>query len=377
MRCKWGDIISLEYGKPVKDKDCGSGSVPVYGTNGKIGSSNLPPLCNFPSVILGRKGAYRGVHYSECPFSVIDTAFFVNPLIDELDTKWIYYKFKTYDINSMDSGSAIPSTDRYEIYAMDVVVPTLFEQKAISAVLSALDTKIELNNRINKNLEVQAQAIFKSWFMDFEPFQDGEFVDSELGPIPKGWKVDSLDSIAKFTNGLAMQKFRPKPGDLGLSVLKIRELRQGSIDETSELCSSVIDKDFIVKDGDVIFSWSGSLMVDIWCGGTCGLNQHLFKVTSSCYDKWFYYMWTCYHLAEFQAIAQDKATTMGHIKRSHLAKAKVVIPSKTEYHKLNSVISPLVDLIIKNRLQNQKLAILRDTLLPKLMSGEIRVPLEV
>ena len=201
MRYKWGDIISLEYGKPVKDKDSTNGTVPVYGTNGKIGTSNLPPLCNFPSVILGRKGAYRGVHYSDCPFSVIDTAFFIQPLTDELDTKWVYYKFKTYDINNMDSGSAIPSTDRYEIYAMDVVLPTLPEQKAIAAVLSALDDKIELNNRINKNLEAQAQAIFKSWFVDFEPFQDGEFVDSELGPIPKGWRVGKLAEIIDISTG--------------------------------------------------------------------------------------------------------------------------------------------------------------------------------
>ena len=116
MRYKWGELITLEYGKPVKDKAKTDGKHPVFGTNGQIGTSDLPPLCNYPSFILGRKGAYRGVHYSAVPFSVIDTAFYAKNLHSELlDIKWAYYKFLTYDINSMDSGSAIPSTDRYEI----------------------------------------------------------------------------------------------------------------------------------------------------------------------------------------------------------------------------------------------------------------------
>ena len=125
----WGDLITLEYGKPVKDKDRWDGNIPVYGTNGQIGTSDLAPLCNHPSFILGRKGAYRGVHYSTVPFSVIDTAFYAEPISDLLDIHWAYYKFLTYDINSMDSGSAIPSTDRYEIYMFCVLmISYLLEQ---------------------------------------------------------------------------------------------------------------------------------------------------------------------------------------------------------------------------------------------------------
>lgn len=361
MNYKWGELISLEYGKPVKDKAKSDGKYPVFGTNGQIGTSDLPPLCNHASFILGRKGAYRGVHYSLVPFSVIDTAFYaenLNPNI--LDIKWAYYKFLTYDINNMDSGSAIPSTDRYEIYSIEVDLPDLKTQRKIVRLLECLDDKIALNNKINDNLEQQAQAIFYRYFIDIDK-------------IPDGWSVGCLLGIADYQNGLAMQKYRPATGEVGLPVLKIKELRQGNCDAMSELCSPNINTDYIVCDGDVVFSWSGSLLVDLWCGGTCGLNQHLFKVTSAKYDKWFYYLWTKYYLDRFVAIAADKATTMGHIKREELSKAEVIIPSSQDYQEIGAALRPMIDLIIANRIENRKLAALRDMLLPKLMAGEIDI----
>ena len=152
----WGDLISLEYGKPVADKASVDGSVPVFGTNGKIGTSHLSALCNIPSIIIGRKGAYRGVHFSPIPFSVIDTAFYALPLSSDFDIKWAYYKFLTYDINRMDSGSAIPSTDRYELYRIPVALPPLKYQKQVVAILDSLSDKIALNTEINENLRLQA-----------------------------------------------------------------------------------------------------------------------------------------------------------------------------------------------------------------------------
>ena len=213
---------------------------------------------------------------------------------------------------------------------------------------------------INDNLYAQAKAIFAQRFIGIET-------------IPDGWKKGNLLDIANYLNGLAMQKFRPRDDEVGLPVLKIKELRQGSCDVSSELCSPSIKPEYIVHDGDVIFSWSGSLLVDIWCGGTCGLNQHLFKVTSETYDQWFYYLWTAHHLERFIAIAADKATTMGHIKRGELEKAEVLIPSEKDYKEISSLMNPLFNLIIENRIEARKLAELRDELLPKLMSGEIDV----
>jgi type I restriction enzyme S subunit len=297
------------------------------------------------------------------------------------DDMFVYYlaispDFRNKAIQSMTGTSGRQRVQQDVLQSHKIMLPPLHEQKAIAATLSALDDMIELNNQINKILEEMVQAIFKSWFVDFEPFKDEEFEESELGLIPKGWRVAALDEIATYLNGLAMQKYPPSKNERGLPVLKIKELRQGFTDGNSDICSESIDNSYIINDGDIIFSWSGSLLVDIWCGGRCGLNQHLFKVTSASYNKWFYYMWTRYHLERFIAIAKDKATTMGHIQRKHLSEAKVLIPEPNTLAFMDSVMQPIIDLVIANKVENKTLSTIRDTLLPKLMTGEIRVPVE-
>lgn len=260
------------------------------------------------------------------------------------------------------------------IEEIPVPLPSLDTQKNIAQILSSLDDKIELNAQINHNLEEQAKAIFKSWFVDFSALEVQEFFDNNGVLVPEGWDVSCLTNIADYLNGLAMQKYRPDDGDVGYPVLKIKELRQGMCDRDSERCSTIsVKPEYIVHDGDVIFSWSGSLLVDFWCGGDCGLNQHLFKVTSTKFDKWFYYSWTLHHLNEFIAIAADKATTMGHIKRENLQAAAVLIPPEKIYNEIGKLLGPIYESIVRNRVESKRLAQLRDALLPKLMSGEIDV----
>ena len=163
-------------------------------------------------------------------------------------------------------------------------------------------------------------------------------------------------------------------GEKGLPVLKIKELGQGNTDVSSELCSpSLIGEKYIIDDGDIIFSWSGTLMVKVWCGGKCGLNQHLFVVEPKDYPHWFAYQWTKHHLDNFIHIAKDKAVTMGHIKRGELDKAKVVVPDGTSMAAIDTMMKPLHRQIISNKIESRRLASLRDTLLPHLMSGELKV----
>jgi len=182
--------------------------------------------------------------------------------------------------------------------------------------------------------------------------------------------VTPLDEIAHYQNGLALQKFRPEDENHFLPVLKIAQLKKGFADG-AEKASPNIKEECIVNNGDVVFSWSGSLMIDVWCGGKAALNQHLFKVTSEQYPKWFYYYWTKQHLESFQQIAADKAVTMGHIKRRHLAETKCAVPNVD----MNSFqqIGLLLDKIVEQRLESSSLEQIRDALLPKLLSGELEV----
>ena len=296
---------------------------------------------------------------------------------DVVDRRFFYYylKFATGGFLGALNGSVMVHITKSSMEKMIIRIPKKLEdQHRIASILSSLDRKIELNNKINADLEEMAQAIFKNWFVDFEPFKDGKFVDSELGMIPEGWKVGRLTEIASYMNGLAMQKFPPENNEDSLPVLKIKELGQGFCGTDSDRCSCNIKDESKIHNGDVIFSWSGTLLVDVWCGGDCGLNQHLFKVTSKDYPKWFYYYWTKHHLQEFIHIAKDKAVTMGHIKRGHLEEALVAIPDNDSMDKAHDLFEPILSKMISLRIENSRLSLLRDTLLPRLMSGELEVP---
>ena len=296
---------------------------------------------------------------------------------EKINPTYLYYlltqdSFISY-VMAGTKGCKMPRGDKQYNMAWNINLPSLDVQVKIAAQLSEIDDKIAVNRRICENLEAQAQALFKHWFIDFAPFKNGKFVESKLGMIPEGWRVSTLTEIAEYLNGLAMQKYPPISDNDAIPVLKIRELGQSQCDNNSDKCSKQIKPEYIIKNGDVVFSWSGTLMVDIWCGGICGLNQHLFKVTSDTYPKWFYLMWTKYHLAEFIRIAKDKAVTMGHIKRGDLEKAFVAIPDSNTLDKMSEVVEDILNQIINTRLESNTLASLRDTLLPKLMSGQIKL----
>ena len=343
-----------EFVKNQKDLNEQTILVSINGTIGNVAKYNNEPC------ILGKSACYINV-------------------IKEVDKEFIYYvltsaNFKR-NITNEATGTTIKNVSLKQMREYKFYIPcNLADQRRIASILSSLDRKKELNNKINADLEEMAQAIFKNWFVDFEPFKDGKFVDSELGMIPEGWKVGRLTEIASYMNGLAMQKFPPENNEDSLPVLKIKELGQGFCGPDSDRCSCNIKDECKIHNGDVIFSWSGTLLVDVWCGGDCGLNQHLFKVTSKDYPKWFYYYWTKHHLQEFIHIAKDKAVTMGHIKRGHLEEAMVAIPDNDSMEKAHELFEPILSKMISLRLESSRLSLLRDTLLPRLMSGEIEVP---
>ncbi|MBP7365275.1 MAG: restriction endonuclease subunit S, partial [Escherichia sp.] len=314
---------------------------------------------------------------------------------EHFDYKYVYYYLSTLqdDFKAIAGGSATPILNKGHFSQFKVSLPVKPVQNKIALILDSLDTKIEVNTEINHTLEQMAQALFKSWFVDFEPVKakmavleaggsqedatlaamtvisgkDSDALvvferehpeqyaelkataelfpsamqDSELGEIPEGWSIKPLDGIATYQNGLALQKFRPENENDFLPVVKIAQLKKGFSDG-EEKASPNIKPECIIDNGDVVFSWSGSLMVDIWCGGKAALNQHLFKVSSTKYPKWLYYKYTAHHLIEFQRIAEAKAVTMGHIKREHLSQAKCLMPSSETVHAFTPFFEPVL-----------------------------------
>jgi type I restriction enzyme S subunit len=297
------------------------------------------------------------------PNTVVSTGFAVlRP--KKVNPRFLYYlvfnqDFTKYLESCMD-GSAYPAVLPEVIADAKIPILPLPAQQEIAAILGAFDDKIELNRRMNATLESIAQAIFKHMFID--------------NPEKEGWEEKPLSEIAHFLNGLALQNYPPENGDF-LPVIKIAQLHKGNT-EGADKASVNIPSDYVVNDGDVLFSWSGSLDLVVWCGGKGALNQHLFKVTSNEYPKWFYYFWIKHYLPDFKEIASGKATTMGHIQRHHLYDAKGLVPSKNEMNSMNIIMSPLLEKIIANNLESNLLASLRNVLLLKLVNGEINLIME-
>lgn len=253
-----------------------------------------------------------------------------------------------------------------DLFNIKIPIPSIEKQRKVVDEYNLIINRITINKEKINILEEICENLFREYLINNKDVNYLQY--NEFEKIPDNWKIKSLSDIADYLNGLAMQKYIPKNENDMLPVLKIKELRNGMTDLDSDRCSNDIGDEYKVNDGDVIFSWSGSLLVDIWCGGKCGLNQHLFKVTSDKYPKWFYYLWTKYHLDEFKKIAAGKATTMGHIKREELKKALVLVPSKNELEIMDGLFDKLVKSIIISKRGIKKLIEFKEILLLNLFS---------
>ena len=237
-----------------------------------------------------------------------------------------------------------------EFAKMKLPVPSIEEQLEIVKCYKAIADRIALKQQINDNLESQMATLFDEYIISNDTHDFDEALD------------DRID----FINGLAMQNFRPEDTEAGIPVIKIRELTQGYCDDNSEYCTPNIDSSHIINQGDLIFSWSGSLQAAFWTAGTAGLNQHLFKVESSCYPKWFVYRWVLYHLLNFQRIAENKGTTFGHIKREDLHAAKIKKLNTAEIERMNCIFEPILSALIVNSTELHQLMDFQRVLLSNL-----------
>ncbi|EMF0915784.1 restriction endonuclease subunit S, partial [Klebsiella oxytoca] len=412
---KLGDLVTfLSGGTPSKsNKDYWNGEIPWISASSmqstryhdsdlrvtSLGSTNGTRLVPAETVLLLVRG---GALHNKIPVGITTREVTFNQDVKALVPKseditpyyllaWLISSRELLLGKVENTGIGAGKLDTKILQDLDVPVPPKAELLRLELFSKALDDKIILNQNINHTLEQMAQALFKSWFVDFEPVKAKMAVleaggsqedatlaamaaisgkdayalavferehpeqyaelkttaelfpsamqDSELGEIPEGWSIKPLDGIATYQNGLALQKFRPENENDFLPVVKIAQLKKGFSDG-EEKASPNIKPECIIDNGDVVFSWSGSLMVDIWCGGKAALNQHLFKVSSTKYPKWLYYKYTAHHLIEFQRIAEAKAVTMGHIKREHLSQAKCLMPSSETVHAFTPFFEP-------------------------------------
>lgn len=308
------------------------------------------------------------LEYPACfPDSVI--GFLPNEKVCNLDFMEYQLQFAKRNLQSHSIGSVQDNINLGTFQNFTVTIPDLPTQTQIAQILTSIDDKIELNLQMNQTLEAMAQALFKEWFVDFNfPGFDGELVDG----LPKGWRKEPIDENIEFLNGLALQKFPPLNENDFLPVIKIRELKQG-FTNASDKASTKLPEKYVIYDGDILFSWSGSLEVVLWCEGKGALNQHLFKVSSNIYPKWFYFFWVREYLPLYKSIAEGKATTMGHIQRRHLTDTIINVPNKELLNVADSILSPILDKIQENKIQIQTLTQTRDTLLPRLMSGKLEL----
>ena len=306
---------------------------------------------------------------------------------DICDVDYVYYYLKHHirEIESLGSGTTFKEVSKKALQSFEFSLPELEVQLKISKLLSDIDAKITLNRSINHNLEAMAKQLYDYWFVQFDfPDENGMPYKSSGGKmvwneklkreIPEGWHCGNLFEIAVFTNGLACQKFRPKPGEKPLPVIKIREMHDG-ISSDSEEVSPNIPESVKVYNGDVLFSWSASLEVMVWAYGLGGLNQHIFKVTSANgFPKSFYYFQLLNYVDVFKKMAEARKTTMGHITQDHLQQSTIAIPNDKDIaDKFEKRVSPILTGMVKQQEVISILTKLRDSLLPLLMNGQVSV----
>ena len=366
---KLGDVLTIKYGKD--HKQLADGDIPIYGSGG-IMRYGERSLYDSPSILIPRKGSLNNVIYADKPFWTVDTMFWSIINASIANPLFVYYSICKKDFASLNVGSAVPSLTVPVIEDIDILLPSKATQDKVVSVLKSLDDKIELNRHINDNLEQQAQALFKSWFVDFEPFKDRKFVDSELGMIPEGWRVEELGNI---TNSIT-EKAGNRTDVKVLSPVNTGELLLSEEYFTKQVYSKNLAKYIMVAPND--FSYNPA-RINI---GSIGMNTFDFSgcvspvyVVFRC-EKGYHHFFNIFKTTKnFKEEVNTRA--IGGVRQTLSYKdfslIKIVYPPKEVVEQFNKIYSHIMTLIKKNILENKRLHQTRDILLPKLMSGELKI----
>jgi len=365
-KVKLGEVLELKYGFGLPETKRKTGRVPVFGSSGIVGAHNEAAVQS-QGIVIGRKGHVGSIHYSNVPFYPIDTVYYVDQLKIPGDIKFFYYFLKRMPFQQIGSDVGVPGLNRDIAYSLEVKIPEDPNiQKRIADVLSAFDDKIELNNKINQTLEQMAQAIFKEWFVS------PSIALAEEDKLPKGWRVGKLGELMVARK----EKFRKYEEWKNLKLLDLGRFPQKSLAITSYGKGEEIKTAGIgFKKGDVLFGavrpYFHKVVIAPFDGVT---NSSVFVITPKKESSYAFLVTVLFseNTVNYASMSAS-GTKMPVIKWEDLCDMEVLIPEERAIENFNKTVKNFYNLIIKNTLENQKLASLRDLLLPKLMSGEIRV----
>jgi len=387
---KWGEytlkeIATLKRGYDLPKSKRFNGSFPILASNGIVGYHNQFKV-EGPGVTTGRSGTLGKVFYVKDNFWPLNTSLYVEDFHGN-DEGFIYYYLQTLDFKNYNGGSSVPTLNRNHIHTIRVKIPSLLEQKSISALLFSLNDKIELNNQINKNLEEIAQAIFKHWFIDFEfpdengePYKSngGEMVDSELGPIPKGWEIKKIGEILKTILGGTPSRKKKIYWENG----KIPWINSGKVNdyriiEPSEYITELgLEKSstkLLPKRTTVIAITGATLGKISLLEVDCCANQSIIGILeNNIFKSEYIYFWMINIIDRL--IAWQTGGAQQHINKDNVNKFNILVPNEKILLRYYARIKSVFNKISNNCVESKNLQRLRDILLPKLMSGEIRVP---
>ncbi|PZX10947.1 type I restriction enzyme S subunit [Palleronia aestuarii] len=360
------DLVLLQRGFDITKAQQKEGEIPVYSSSG-LSSWHNEAKVEGPGIIIGRKGTLGSVHYSESDYWPHDTTLWSKSLNGN-NPRFVYYALKCLGLEKFNVGGANPTLNRNHIHGLPIFLPGRNVQDTIVSILSAYDDLIETNRRRIALLEEAARLLYREWFVHFR-FPGHEHVPLTDG-LPEGWERFALSDLADFINGFA---FKPAHlGDTGLPIVKIPELKQGVTEKTPRNDGEMVPEKYHLKDGDLLFSWSGTLAVNVWTSGPALLNQHLFHVVPrGRVSRGFLMCAIREALIAFEN--QTVGATMKHIRRSALDRVFVPLPDRAFMSPVKDTLTNTYDQLIVLHQQNQKLAQARDLLLPRLMNGEIAV----
>ena len=351
---KLGEVLSIKYGKD--HKRLADGNIPIYGSGG-IMRYGEKSLYSGPSILIPRKGSLNNIMYSDKPFWTVDTMFWTIINEDIANPLFVYYAICKRDFASLNVGSAVPSLTVPVIEDINILLPSRKIQDKIVDILSSLDDKIAVNRKINENLEQQAQALFKSWFVDFEPFKDGEFEESELGRIPKGWKVGTLGELSTFKRGKVITKKDVEEGNIPVVAGGMEPAYYHNVANTK---SPVIT----ISASGANAGFCRLYYEDVWASDCSYIDSS---------NKYIY--WTYCFLQINKRLLRHAQTgaVQPHVKAGDINSFNIVKPDERYLEEFNKKVTPYFAEIANKTREINTLSQLRDTLLPKLMSGELKV----